>query len=94
LKGEMLSGGAEGRKLRQKSNVPVAVIIAAPRGRLEHPGEILMRLHVKHQAEWALQSSNGLFIVSGDTRQNVAKDAPELVLLAVRHVLRNVAVTK
>jgi pimeloyl-ACP methyl ester carboxylesterase len=94
LKGEMLSGGAEGRKLRQKAGVPVAVIIAAPPGRLKHPGEIMMRLEVKHQSEWALQSSNGLFIVSGDTGHNVAKDAPELVLMAVRHVLRNIAPAK
>jgi pimeloyl-ACP methyl ester carboxylesterase len=94
LKGEMLSGGAEGRKLRQKAGVPVAVIIAAPPGRLKHPGEIMMRLQVKHQSEWALQSSRALFIVSGDTGHNVAKDAPELVLMGVRHVLRNVAVTK
>jgi pimeloyl-ACP methyl ester carboxylesterase len=89
LKGEMLSGGVEGRKLQQKPGVPVAVIIAAPPGRLKHPGEIMMRLQIKHQSEWALQSSKALLIVSGDSGHNVQKDAPELVLLAVRHVLRN-----
>lgn len=94
LKGEMLRGGVEGRKLQQKPGVPVAVIIAAPPGRLKHPGEITLRLQVKHQSEWALQSSKGLFIVSGDTGHNVAKDAPDLVLLAVRHVLRNVPAAK
>jgi len=94
LKGEMLSGGVEGRKLQQKPGVPVAVIVASPPGRLKHPGEIMMRLQVKHQSEWALQSSKGMFIVSGDTGHNVAKDAPELVLLAIRHVLRNVPPTK
>jgi len=45
-----------------------------------------MRLEVKHESEWALKSSNGLFIVSGDTGHNVQKDQPELVLMAVRHV--------
>jgi pimeloyl-ACP methyl ester carboxylesterase len=86
---EMLSDGTEARKLRQKPGVPVAVIIAAPPSRLKHPGDTMMRLGVQHQSEWALQSSNGLFIVSGDTGHFVQKDAPELVLLAVRHVLKN-----
>jgi hypothetical protein len=94
LKGEMLSACVEGRRLKQKGGVPVAVIIAAPPGRLEHPGEIMMRLQIKHQSEWALQSSKGLFIVSGETGHNVAKDAPELGLLAVRHVLRSVPAAK
>jgi hypothetical protein len=70
--------------------VPVAVIVAAPPGRLEHPGEILMRLQIKHQSERALQSSKALFILTGESGHNVQEDAPELLLLAVRHVLRNV----
>jgi pimeloyl-ACP methyl ester carboxylesterase len=90
LKAEMLSDAPEGRKLRQKAGVPVAVIVAAPPARLQHPGEIMMRLQVKHQSEWALQSSKGLFIVSGETGHDVARGAPELVLMGVRHVLRNV----
>jgi hypothetical protein len=68
----------------------VAVIIAAPSGRLKHPGDTMMRLEIKHQSEWALQSSNGLLIVSGATGHVVQKDAPDLVLLAVRHVLQNI----
>lgn len=87
---EMLSDGMEARKLRQKPGVPVAVIIAAPPGRLKHPGDTMMRLEISHQSEWALQSSKGLFIVSGGTGHFVQKDAPELVLLAVRHVLQNI----
>ena len=90
IKAEMLIVGAEGRTLGQRPGVPVAVVVAAPPDRLRHPGEILMRLEIKHQAEWALQSSNGLLIASGDTGHNVPRDAPELVLLAVRHVLRNI----
>ena len=53
-----------------------------------------MRLQVKHQSEWALQSSKALFIVSGDTVRNVARDAPELVVMGVRHILRNVGTAK
>jgi pimeloyl-ACP methyl ester carboxylesterase len=53
---EMLSNGADGRKLHQKAGVPVAVIIAAPPGRLTPPGDTMMRLEIKHQSEWALQS--------------------------------------
>lgn len=90
VKSEMVSGWPEARKFSQKPGVPVSVIIAAPPGRLDGLGTPLMRLQIRHQSEWALESSNGLFIVSGDTRHAVAKDDPELVLLAVRHVLSSI----
>jgi pimeloyl-ACP methyl ester carboxylesterase len=41
---------AEARGLRPAGGVPVAVVIAAPPGRLEHPGDVLMRLQIKHQS--------------------------------------------
>ena len=64
-------------------------MIAAPPGRLKHPGEVLMRLQIEHQANWALDSSNGLLIVSGAVEHNVAKADPSLVAQAVRHVLNH-----
>jgi pimeloyl-ACP methyl ester carboxylesterase len=80
---------AEARGLRPAGSVPVAVVIAAPPGRLKHPGDVLMRLQIKHQANWALDSSNGLLIVSGAVGHNVAKADPSLVVQAVRHVLNH-----
>ena len=87
LQQNMRSDYAEARGLRPAGGVPVAVVIAAPPGRLKHPGEVLMRLQIKHQASWALDSSNGLLIVSGAVGHNVAKADPGLVVQAVRHVL-------
>jgi len=78
---------AEARGLKPSGGVPVAVVIAAPPGRLKHPGEVRMRLQIKKQADWALNSANGLLIVSGGVRHNIAKDDPSLVAQAVRHVL-------
>ena len=78
---------AEARGVKPSGGVPVAVVIAAPPGRLKHPGDVLMRLQIKHQADWALNSTNGLLIVSGAVRHNIAKDDPSLLVQAVRHVL-------
>jgi pimeloyl-ACP methyl ester carboxylesterase len=82
---------AEARGLRPAGGVPVAVVIAAPPGRLKHPGNLQMQLQITHQADWILDSSNGLLIVSGSVGHNVAKDDPSLVVQAVRHVLNNAA---
>ena len=87
LQQNMRTEFAEARGLRPTPGVPVAVVIAAPPGRLKHPGDVLMRLQVKHQSDWALASSNGLLIVSGAVGHNVAKADPSLVVQAVRHVL-------
>jgi pimeloyl-ACP methyl ester carboxylesterase len=89
LQQNMRTDFAEARGLRPTSSVPVAVVIAAPPGRLKHPGEVLMQLQIKHQAKWALNSSNGLLIVSGAVGHNVAKENPSLVVQAVRHVLNH-----
>ena len=85
----MLNDFAEARALRPTGGVPVSVVIAAPPGRLDHPGEVQMRLQIKHQSEWSLNSSNGLLIVSGAIKHDVAGDDPLLVAQAVRHVLNH-----
>jgi pimeloyl-ACP methyl ester carboxylesterase len=89
LQQNMRTDYAEARGLRPAGAVPVAVVIAAPPGRLKHPGDVLMRLQIKHQANWALDSSNGFLIVSGAVGHNVAKADPALVVQAVRHVLNH-----
>ena len=78
---------AEARGVKPSGGVPVAVVIAAPPGRLKHPGDVQMRLQIKHQSDWVLNSTNGLLIVSGAVKHNIAKDDPSLVVQAVRHVL-------
>jgi pimeloyl-ACP methyl ester carboxylesterase len=80
---------AEARGLKPTGGVPVSVVIAAPPGRLTHPGDTQVRLQIKHQADWALNSANGLLIVSGAVGHNIAKSDPSLVVQAVRHVLNN-----
>ena len=89
IKENMLSDFAEARSLRPVTGVPVSVVIAAPPGRLKHPGEVQLRLQIKHQGDWALNSSNGLLIVSGAVKHDVAEDDPALVVQAVRHVLNH-----
>jgi len=89
IKENMLNDFAEARALRPTGGVPVSVVIAAPPGRLDHPGEVQMRLQIKHQSEWVLNSSNGLLIVSGAIKHDVASDDPLLVVQAVRHVLNH-----
>lgn len=73
---DMRSDYADARAFRRPSNVPVAVIIAAPPGRLKPPGDALARLQIARQSDWALESSNGLLIVSGRTGHNVQRDDP------------------
>ena len=79
---------ADVRRFHQLRGVPAAVVIAAPPARLRSPGDVQMRLQIKHQSEWALLSSKGLIIVSGNTGHNVMRDDPALVIQAVKHVLR------
>lgn len=89
----MLNDFAEARALRPTSGVPVAVIIAAPPGRLKPPNDALVRLQIKHQSEWALTSSKGLLVVSGAVGHNIQRDDPALVMQAVSHVLNNAPAT-
>jgi hypothetical protein len=70
----MTNDYADARRMAQIPGVPVAVVIAAPPGRLKSPGDVLLRLQLRHQAEWALRSANGLILVSGRVGQaSVAK---------------------
>jgi hypothetical protein len=89
LQQNMRTEFAEARGLRPAGGVPVAVVIAAPPGRLKHPGDVRMRLQINRQANWMLGSTNGLLIVSGAVGHNVAKADPSLVVQAVSHVLNH-----
>ena len=82
------------RNFRQVPGVPVAVIIAAPTGRLKGLGHPMMQLQIKHQSEWALTSSSGLVLVSGRVGHNVMRDDPSLVLQALNHTLKSAGVQK
>jgi hypothetical protein len=77
----------EARSIPEVMHVPVAVVIAAPPGRLNGNGAAMMRLQITHQSDWALKSVNGLVLVSGRVGHLVQRDDPALVLQAVKHVL-------
>jgi pimeloyl-ACP methyl ester carboxylesterase len=77
----------EARLIPEVTGVPIAVVIAAPPGRLAGNGAAMMRLQIKHQSEWALKSVNGLLLMSGRVGHFVQRDDPNLVVQAVKHVL-------
>jgi pimeloyl-ACP methyl ester carboxylesterase len=57
------------RSFRQPPGIPVAVVTTRA-DRMEGNGGPIVRLHIKKQAEWALGSTHGLFVLRGtrDTR--------------------------
>jgi pimeloyl-ACP methyl ester carboxylesterase len=94
------NGFAAVRELPAPPSVPVGVVIAgvqvgpsAPTGIPAPPVDILRafkRLQIRHQSDWALSSPAGLLLVSSDAGHQVMKDAPALVLQAIRHVVDHV----
>jgi len=49
----------------------------------------MVRLQMKHQAEWALASPKGLFIAADHVGHMVHRDDPALVVRMIEHVLQN-----
>ena len=89
IRENLLNDFAEARTLKPRTDVPISVVVATPPGRLKHPGDVQMRLAIRHWTDLVLGSTNGLLIVSGDVKHNIAGNDPELVAQAVRHVLNN-----
>jgi pimeloyl-ACP methyl ester carboxylesterase len=79
------------RTLRPPTSIPIAVAVAGGKG--PTPGasqeiaEGLLRLQIQHQSEWALASSDGLFVVSRKARHQIHTNDPELVLQVISHVI-------
>jgi len=82
---------AEARALRPPTRIPAAVVVGAGKTWPGASPEIvaaLLRLQIKHQQEWALQSPNGLFITSTHLRHMVHQNDPALTVRAIEHVLK------
>ena len=81
---------AEVRTARPPTNIPAAVVIGAGKNTLGARPEIadaLIRLQIKHQQEWALQSPQGLVITSKHLRHMVHQNDPALTVRVIQHVL-------
>jgi pimeloyl-ACP methyl ester carboxylesterase len=89
---EWLNDFPVSRALRQPSGIPVAVVVATPPGRLRGNGGAMVRLQMKRQSEWALSSSNGLFVTANHVGHWVHRDDPALVARLIKHVLDHVGV--
>jgi hypothetical protein len=68
--------------------IPVAVVISTPPSTAGGNSGAL-RLQVRKQADWALASSNGLFLTAGHVGHNIHRDDPALVMLLIDHVLKH-----
>jgi pimeloyl-ACP methyl ester carboxylesterase len=84
---EMTNNYPEARSLRQPSGVPVAVVIATPPSRLQGLGGAMVRLQMKHQAEWAVTSPRGVFVAASHVGHMVHRDDPGLVVRLIEHVI-------
>lgn len=76
------------RSFKPPPGIPAAVVVTTRADRLEGNGAPIVRLHIKKQQEWALQSANGLFVLAGHSGHQVHRNDPALVAHLVRHVLK------
>ena len=78
---------------RPPTAIPAAVLVAAGKvDQVRDPVERTTRtnilgLQIKHQQEWALSSSRGLFAVTRVGGHNIHEDNRDLTIQAIRHVL-------
>ena len=86
---EMMGGYPEARSLRSVAGVPTVVVVATPAGRLQGLGGAMVRLQIKHQAEWALASPKGMFLTASHVGHMVHRDDPGLVVRLLEHLARN-----
>ena len=85
---EMVNDYPEARALRTQFDVPTAVVVATPPGRLEGGiGGALVRLQLARQAQWALGAPDGMFVTAGHMGHAVHRDDPELVLRLIAHAV-------
>jgi pimeloyl-ACP methyl ester carboxylesterase len=88
---------AEVRAARPPAQIPAAVVIGAGKSNLGATPEIsaaLLRLQIKHQQEWALDSPQGLMVVSKHLRHMVHQNDPALTVRVIQHVLAAAATIK
>jgi pimeloyl-ACP methyl ester carboxylesterase len=81
---------SEARAARPPTHIPAAVVVGAGKtwpGATPEIVAALLRLQIKHQQEWALQSPQGLVIVSRHLRHMVHQNDPVLTVRVLQHVL-------
>lgn len=86
--GEMTREYPEARSLRPSNGIPTAVVVATSPGRLKGLGGVMVRLQIKHQAEWALGSAGGLFLAASHVGHMVHRDDPGLVVQLLVHLAK------
>jgi pimeloyl-ACP methyl ester carboxylesterase len=81
---------AEARAAIPPAHIPAAVVVGAGKswpGATPEIAAALLRLQIKHQQEWALQTPHGMFITSKHLRHMVHQNDPELTVRVIEHVL-------
>jgi pimeloyl-ACP methyl ester carboxylesterase len=81
---------AEARAARPPAHIPAAVVVGAGKtwpGATPEIVAALLRLQIKHQQEWALQTPQGMFITSKHLRHMVHQNDPALTVRVIEHVL-------
>ena len=81
---------AEVRAARPPVHIPAAVVIGAGKtwpGASPEAAAALLRLQIKHQQEWVLNSPQGLMVVSKHLRHMVHQNDPALTVRVIQHVL-------
>jgi hypothetical protein len=51
----------------------------------------MVRLQIKHQAEWAIGSPRGMLVVASHVGHMVHRDDPDLVMRLLEHVAKSTA---
>jgi pimeloyl-ACP methyl ester carboxylesterase len=90
IAGNIRTEFAEARAARPPAHIPAAVVIGAGKtwpGATPEIVAALLRLQIKHQQEWALQSPQGLVITSRHLRHMVHINDPALTVRVIQHVL-------
>jgi pimeloyl-ACP methyl ester carboxylesterase len=83
---EMTREYPEARSLQPPSGLPTVVVVATPPGRLRGLGGVMVRLQIKHQAEWAMGSPKGMFLAASHVGHMVHRDDPGLVVRLLEHL--------
>ena len=86
---EMTRGYPEARSLRPALGLPTIVVVATPPARLQGLGGAMVRLQIKHQAEWAMSSPKGMFVAASHVGHMVHRDDPGLVVRLLEHLAKN-----
>ena len=88
---------AEVRAAHPPAQIPAAVIIGAGKtwpGATPDVVAALLRLQIKHQQEWVLNSPQGLMVVSKHVGHMVHQNDPALTVRVIGHVLTAAATVK